>query len=238
MSDETYTEADGHEALAFEDTLNAVTLKSIITPILIAINLAVFALMVFTGVSFFDPSLQSLVQWGSDFGPLTTNGEWWRLLTAAFVHIGFLHVLINRYILWSVGMLTERLFGHVAFVTLYLVAGIGGNLVSLYWQPLTVAAGASGAVFGLYGGLFAFLLRQHNAVPQRTLNGLVKNGILFLAYNVVYGITQSHVDMAAHLGGLVTGFLAGAVLALPLVPSIDMARIRRSLIISVIGGGA
>jgi rhomboid protease GluP len=192
---------------------------------------------VVNGVSFFEPPIESLVRWGADFGPLTARGEWWRIITAAFVHIGIIHIAMNMYILWGIGTLTERLFGNLRFGILYLLAGIGGNLLSVALHPFTVAAGASGAVFGVYGGLFGFLLMEHSGVPRRSVKTLSTNAAVFLGYNIFYAFSQEHIDIAAHIGGFVTGFLAGCALAQPLVPSINRAGLKRSLLVGLAGIG-
>src|ERR1700689_3094817 len=135
---EIWTAAGGEKNQRFNRAM-ATTPRPLITPILIAINLAVFAAMLASGFSFTNPKAESFLSWGADFGPLTTHGQWWRLVTAAFVHGSFLHLLMNMLILLSIGMFTERLFGRVGFIVLYLSAGIGGNLASLTLHPFTVS---------------------------------------------------------------------------------------------------
>ena len=196
----------------FSQALLESTPAAFVTPTLIAINAIVFALMVVNGVPMFDPSVDNLIRWGADFGPLTMHGEWWRILTAMFVHVGLVHLLMNMAILWNIGMFTERIFGNRGFTLLYLLAGLGGSLASLAWRPLTVSAGASGAIFGLYGGLLALLMRHRQIIPQEVLRPLLKGALVFLGYNLIYGLARSEIDMAAHLGGLAT-LAAGLVLA-------------------------
>jgi len=226
--------AEWDQEQKFQQALDAAP-APVLTIALIAANVVVFILMVINGVSFMDPAADSLLPWGADFGPLTTHGQWWRLLTAAFVHIGVIHLAMNMYILLSIGVFTERLFGRVGFLVLYLLAGIGGNLASLAWQPSIVAAGASGAVFGLYGGLFGYLLRQRHEIPAERVTALAKNAGIFLAYNVVYGMAKSEVDMAAHIGGFVTGFLVACALAASLVHLDAAMRLRKAWITAAAG---
>jgi rhomboid protease GluP len=213
----------------------ATTPRPLITPILIAINAAIFAAMLASGFSFTNPSAESFLRWGADFGPLTTHGQWWRVVTAAFVHGGFLHLLMNMLILLSIGRFTERLFGRLGFVVLYIFAGIGGNLASLALHPLTVAMGASGAIFGLYGGLLAVLLLHRNSVPRPRIMAIAKSAAIFIAINLLYGLSQSNVDMAAHIGGLVAGFLLGCGLIGPLVPADPDWRQLRILVVALAG---
>ncbi len=197
----------------FSKALFKATTTAFVTPSLILANVLIFAAMVRSGVSPTDPTPQNLIAWGADFGPLTTNGEWWRMLTSAFVHIGIIHILMNIYVLYSIGRLTERLFGHFGFLVLYLLAGVGGSVASLAWRLHTVSAGASGAIFGLYGGLFAFLLLQRHTMPAETLKALASSTGIFLLYNVIFGVVRQGTDMAAHLGGLVSGVCIGLLLA-------------------------
>jgi rhomboid protease GluP len=213
----------------------ATTLRPLITPILIAINVTVFAAMLVSGFSFSSPKAESFLRWGADFGPLTTHGQWWRLVTAAFVHGSFLHLLMNMLILLSIGLFTERLFGRVGFIVLYLFAGIGGNLASLVLHPFTVSMGASGAIFGLYGGLLAVLLLHRNTVPRPRVIAIAKSAAIFIAVNLLYGLSQSNVDMAAHIGGLAAGFLLGCGLTGPLVPADPDWRQLRALAVALAG---
>jgi len=231
---EMVKQSDDYLAAQFARTLYAATPKVFITPALIAINLAIFVLMVLTGVSLTDPTLPQLIRWGADFGPLTTHGQWWRLLSAAFVHIGIIHVLMNMYVLWSSGRFTERLFGNASFLVLYLLAGLGGNVASVAWHPMTVAAGASGAVFGVYGGLLGFLLVQRKTIPKKTVTSLARGALVFIGYNVIFGLNP-HIDMTAHVGGLICGFLAGCALARPIVPAAQAPGFARPLSVAVIG---
>jgi rhomboid protease GluP len=213
----------------------ATTPRPLITAILIAINVAVFVVMLASGFSFTSPKAESFLKWGADFGPLTTHGQWWRLVTAAFVHGSFVHLLMNMLILLSIGLFTERLFGRVGFIVLYFFAGIGGNLAGLALHPFTVSMGASGAIFGLYGGLLAVLLLHRHTVPQPRIIPIAKSAAIFIAVNLLYGLSQSNVDMAAHIGGLASGFLLGCGLTGPLVPADPDWRQLRTLVVALAG---
>jgi rhomboid protease GluP len=151
-----------------------------------------------------------------------------------FLHSGFVHLLMNMWILLRIGPFTERLFGRVSFLVLYLFAGIGGDLASLAWHPASVAVGASGAIFGLYGGLFAFLLRHSNAVPPQRVGPLVKSGAIFVVANLMSGLATINVDVSAHVGGFVAGLLLGCGLSFPLTADREV-RLRRSLVVAVAG---
>jgi len=185
-----------------------------VTPTVIAINVIVFVVMVLNSVPVFEPAGNDLIRWGADFGPLTTNGEWWRILTAVFVHVGLMHLLVNMAILLNIGLFTERLFGNGGFTLLYLLSGLGASLASLVWRPEMVSAGASGAILGLYGGLLGFLMLHRQVIPSEVLRPIMKSALFFLGFNLIYGLAKSEVDMAAHVGGFATGFCVGCALAL------------------------
>jgi len=143
--------------------------KIAVTPVLLGLNVAVFGLMLAGGIHPMAPTIDSLVQWGANYGPKTTNGEWWRMFTAMFLHIGILHLLFNMVALWNIGSFMERVLGPVGFVVLYLLAGLLGSVASVVWNPFVVSAGASGAIFGLYGGLLAFLVRHRDTASPASL---------------------------------------------------------------------
>jgi membrane associated rhomboid family serine protease len=227
---------DAEDLAQFARKLEVATPRPFVTPTLIAINGAVFLAMAIAGVSVMQPTNAALIRWGADFGPLTTHGQWWRLLTAAFVHVGLLHIALNMWALLSGGIFTERLFGSVGFLTLYLLSAIGGNLASVGWQPFVVAAGASGAIFGVYGALIGLLLVRHKSIPSATAASLGRNAVVFVGYNVVYGFRPgSNIDMAAHLGGLLTGLVAGCALAYRVDLAAGGARLQRSMAVALVG---
>src|SRR5262245_21464047 len=189
-----------------------------VTVVLIALNVLVFALMVFWGVSAFNPTTDSVLKWGADYGPLTLHGQWWRMLASTFLHFGLIHLLFNMFVLFNIGLFMESLAGRVGFVVLYLVCGLGGSAASLVWHPSIVSAGASGAIFGLYGALLGFLARHRGSIPAESLASLRKGALTFVGYNLLFGLRPG-VDMAAHLGGLATGFVLGLFLIRP--PSVS-----------------
>jgi rhomboid protease GluP len=234
MSDEIIPVAGEAPALPFQVGILRATPRVLVTPLVIALNLAVFVAMLIRGVSLMEPTSDALLQWGANYGPLVTHGQWWRLFTAMFLHIGIIHILMNMYVLYASGPFVERLYGNLGFTVLYLLAGVFGSLVSVAWHPFTVSAGASGAIFGVYGGLFAFLLVQRNAIPRPMLVSLFRSGAIFLGINLVYGVSQAHVDMSAHLGGFVFGFVFGCALAQPFAAS-PTARLARSMVVLMVG---
>ncbi|MDB5122762.1 MAG: gluP [Mucilaginibacter sp.] len=177
-----------------------------ITPILINLNIAVFILMVLSGVDFLAPDTRSLVNWGANFRPMTLQGEWWRLITNCFLHIGILHLLMNMYALLYIGLLLEPYLGKARFLAAYLLTGIAASTCSLWYHDLTVSAGASGAIFGMYGVFLAMLTT--NLIEKSARKNLLLSISVFVAYNLMNGM-KAGIDNAAHLGGLIAGFVTG-----------------------------
>jgi rhomboid protease GluP len=186
--------------------------QPIATIILIAINVAVFVIMVARGVSLTDPTTLQMVQWGANFGPLTLGAQPWRILTAAFLHIGIIHLLVNMWSLWVLGLPTERLLGRWTFVVVYLISGLSGSIASLWRDPIRISAGASGAIFGLLGALIAVMYLGKLPLPKEVINRNLKNLLFVAGLNLLYGMS-SHIDNSAHVGGLVAGLAFGAMVA-------------------------
>jgi len=204
-----------------------------VSAILVVLNVAVYLTMVARGVHPFSPTTDQLIRWGADYGPLTQSGQWWRLFTAAFVHIGAFHLTMNMLVLWTGGPLIERLFGQVSFVVLYVVCALGGSLTSLALHPMTTSAGASGAIFGIYGGLIAYLMVCRTSLPPGIRSTMIQSAVTFVAYNLIYGLALPHIDVAAHVGGLISGFISGAVMATP-IGSPFAGRTRRAVIAAAV----
>jgi rhomboid protease GluP len=193
---------------------------------LVGINCAVYVAMVMRGVSPTMPTVLDLVHWGANFGGYVLAGQWWRLLTAAFVHVGILHLATNMWCLWNLGLLGEPLLGPAGIIAVYGLTGIAGNLLSTAVHPQIVGAGASGAVFGLAGVLILLLKAKLLPVAPEEVRRLRKSVIYFALLNFVIGgttlflRTSIQIDNMAHLGG----FLCGLALGGPLVPRIGAAR--------------
>jgi hypothetical protein len=146
-------------------------------------------------------------------------------VSCMFVHYGIIHLAFNMWVLWDLGRFVERLVGNVGFVVLYFVSGIAGSIASLTWNPLVVSAGASGAVFGVAGALLGLIAFRRDTIPAPVLKHLWKSMGAFLIYNIVFGMMASGIDVAAHIGGLMTGFACGLILSQPL--SVEMVVRRR-----------
>jgi rhomboid protease GluP len=195
-----------------------------LTEILIGVNVLVFVVMVARGVSPFFPRGQ-LLDWGANYGPLSLGGQPWRMLTSNYVHIGILHLGLNMWCLWNLGKVAEHMFGRLTYFATYTVCGIAGSLATLWWDPTTPGAGASGAIFGLAGALITAIYLGKLPYPRSTLRSLGRSLLSFAGYNLLIGHFIPIIDNSAHLGGLVMGLLLGASLAPWLT---ETARIRRN----------
>jgi len=181
-----------------------------ITPIIMYLNVGIFLVMFFMGLGFMSFESEDLIVWGANYGPLTTNGEWWRLLTSTFLHGGFMHLAANMYGLLFVGIFLEPVLGKMKYLGIYLITGIIASGVSLWWNDTVVSIGASGAIFGLYGAFLALLIT--GVFPKEMGKAFMVSTMIFICYNLVIGIFGNGTDNAAHIGGLVSGLLIGLAL--------------------------
>jgi len=197
---------------------------------LIAVNALVFAVMVLSGVSFLDPTPQQAIAFGADFGPLTLNGQWWRLVTSMFVHFGIIHIGLNMWCLWNLGRAAEILMGRFSYLLAYFASGIFGSIASVYWHPLAAGAGASGAIFGMAGVLVAFVYLKKTPAHLQINKKMLSSLGTFIFYNLVIGASIPGISNAAHVGGLVMGALVGGLLP-PAGASESSRRMRLSLVV-------
>ena len=151
---------------------------------------------------------ESLLAFGANYGPLVAEGEYWRLLTSTFLHIGIMHLAFNSIGLLIYGMLLERIFGRLRFLLIYVASGLAGATVSFVVNPIAISAGASGAIFGLLGALGATFLAGPTRANRRDFGGIV----VLIAINLAFGFMVPGIDNWAHIGGLVMGFALGMVL--------------------------
>jgi rhomboid protease GluP len=158
------------------------------------------------------PGAESL-RWGANFGEYTLSGEWWRLLTNIFQHGSVLHIGFNMWCLWNLGQLCESLYGRWTYVAIYLTCGLGASLASAAWHPWVHSVGASGAIFGLAGALIAAFKLGEFSVPRSALAATLKSLGSFVVYNLIFGAIIPGIDNTAHIGGLVTGLIVGALIA-------------------------
>ena len=173
-------------------------LKPYVTYTLIVINVIVFAIQYTAGIN------AVAAEFGMWPVGIAAGGEWYRLLSSAFLHGSFLHIAFNMYVLFALGPTLERILGHGRFIALYVAAALGGAVASYYFSDIrTVSVGASGAIFGLMGAL---------VVAGRRLRYDVTQVLILLGINVVIGFIAPGIDWRAHLGGLVVGAAVAAIL--------------------------
>src|SRR6266536_2043456 len=184
-----------------------------VTQAFFVINVAVFVAMALAGVSITDPTGQELVRWGANFGPYTMGGQWWRLLSCVFLHIGIIHIGFNMWCLWDLGRPAESLYGHWTFGAVYLITGIAASVTSTAWHPTGLSAGASGAIFGIAGALIASFYLGEFSLPRAAVAGTLRSVVMFAGYNLIFGAMSGRTDNAAHVGGLVSGLILGALIA-------------------------
>ena len=181
-----------------------------ITPIVMDLNILIFIIMVFSGIGIISFKPVDLLAWGANFKPVTTSGQWWRLLTSTFLHGGLVHLLANMYGLLFVGIFLEPKLGKTKYAIIYLATGIIASFASLYLHDATVSIGASGAIFGLYGVFLALLLTK--VFPKDFSKAFLTSTLIFIGYNLLMGFAGAGIDNAAHIGGLVSGFIIGLIL--------------------------
>jgi membrane associated rhomboid family serine protease len=170
------------------------------------LNIFIFIVMAFAGGSTNGPTLMAF---GVKSNAEIASGQWWRFVTPIFLHIGLLHILFNSYALWVVGPQVEKLYGGARFVIFYVLTGVAGVAASYFYHPENQSAGASGAIFGLFGVLLAFGIRHRRDIPP-FFKRAVGTGVLpVILINLVIGFSIPAIDNSAHIGGL----LAGAALA-------------------------
>jgi rhomboid protease GluP len=216
------------------------------TYVLVGINCLVCLVMVAHHVSVGNPTSDQLLYWGADnAGNVLLQGQWWRIVTAMFVHVGILHLATNMWCLWNLGLLAEPLMGSTGVLAVYILTGAAGNLLSTcvnwFWfnqdwvkfhdlGVFPAGAGASGAVFGIAGALIILLKSHRLPVPPQELHKLRKSVIYFAAINLVLGLSISFGTMVAHSGLSIDnmahlgGFSCGLLFAAPMVPRIGSSR--------------
>ncbi|MCF6244811.1 MAG: rhomboid family intramembrane serine protease [Sulfurovum sp.] len=184
-----------------------------ITNTLIALNIIIYFITAFLSKNIMDIDIETLVNMGAIFGPYTViDAQWWRLGTAMFLHGGMTHLLMNMFSLYLIGRGFESYFDTKSYIAIYIFSGILGSLVSLYMHPQSVGVGASGAIFGVFGGLTGFFLAHREHIKEHT-KAFMKDFAIIIGINLVIGLSIPSVDMSAHIGGLVAGFIGGFMIS-------------------------
>lgn len=175
---------------------------------IIIINILIFLLEVFKSRSLIDIDIYTLIGMGAKFNELINYGEFYRFITAAFLHGGLIHIFFNMSALNIIGKEVETVYGGRKMIIIYLLSAIGGNVFSYIFNSRGVSVGASGAIFGLLGAMLVFGMKERHSIGKR----YVKNIIQTIILNAIIGISIANIDNFAHLGGLAIGALTSAVL--------------------------
>jgi rhomboid protease GluP len=208
-------EEEVKEAVEIDKVMNLSKGGLQVTYGLIAINVVLFVLMVAGGADFLSPKPWHVLKWGASFPPMDLNGDWWRAFTCMFLHFGILHLVLNMYALYSISIFLEPMLGKLRYIAAYVCSGLIASAISIVWRQdeMIVGAGASGAIFGMYGVFLSLMLV--NLIPKKIKQAMMQSVLVFVAYNVFYGFKPgSGIDNAAHIGGLVSGMLIGFVFSL------------------------
>ena len=184
-----------------------------LTYTLILLNVIVYIFSAFYSRDFVDMDIETLVSMGALYGPLVVlEGEWWRLGSAMFLHGGITHIAMNMFSLYLIGRGAEMYFDTKSYLSIYIFSGIIGGLASLYMHPASVGVGASGAIFGVFGALAGFFLAYKEQIATQS-KAFMKDFGIIIAINLVIGFSIESVDVSAHIGGLVVGFIGGFILS-------------------------
>ena len=182
--------------------------KEPVTVFLILVNALVFLVVEFTGGS--EDTLHML-QCGAAYTPSILDGEYFRIFTCMFLHFGAPHLINNMLVLFVLGQRLEPVVGKIKFILIYILGGLGGNLLSLFFdmqtEKYTLSAGASGAVFAVMGGMIYVIIRHRGKVSDLTIRQM----LIMAAFSLYFGFASEGVDNIAHIGGLLCGFLTAVI---------------------------
>lgn len=208
--------------------LNRLNQYPFMTVGLIVIMVLVYGAMTLAGGS---TNVNVLITFGAKLNVLIQQGEWWRLITPIFLHIGFTHILMNMITLYFVGMQIEAAFGHTRFLAMFLIAGIGGNVASFCFSD-SLSAGASTAIFGLFG---AFLMLGESFWQNPVIRQIARTFMAFIVMNLAFDIFTPGIDIAGHLGGLVVGFLVAYTVGVPRIGKVSVIKRIVASIVLIVG---
>ncbi len=211
-----------------------------LTQVILGANVMVFIGMVAAGGFSMDFTGQVMVHFGANFGPYTLSGQWWRLFTYMFLHGGILHIAMNMWCLWNLGWLCESIYGRFTYAAIYLITGVAGGLASVGWNPGVLSVGASGALFGLTGALIASFYLGEFSLSGINIKGTLSSLLFFTGFNLFLGRMVPGIDNACHVGGLVSGLILGALIAL-FAPGHDQPARRAGILlfmVLILGGSA
>jgi membrane associated rhomboid family serine protease len=187
------------------------------TTIFLVINFGLFVAMVIYSMgignsgAFMNLDLRTLYQFGAKFQESVLRGEWWRLMTAGFLHGGLMHIAMNSWVLYDLGTQVEEIYGTSRYVVFYLLSNVGGFLLSAYWSAAP-SVGASAALMGLIGAMIALGVRSKTSMGAAIRGQYIRWAVYILLFGL---LPYFHIDNAAHIGGLATGFAVAYVAGTP-----------------------
>ncbi|HZS25029.1 MAG TPA: rhomboid family intramembrane serine protease [Gaiellaceae bacterium] len=171
---------------------------ALVTKALIGANVVIYLIEASQGGGLNSPGGSIVEKWAL-YGPSVAQGDWWRLITAAFLHASILHIALNMYVLWVIGGPVERYLGRARFLALYFVSGLAGSAGALVLTPTAVTVGASGAIFGILGALLI--------IEWQTTGRLAGNAMTWIVINLALSFVISNISIGGHVGGLIGGIL-------------------------------
>ncbi|MFK5976272.1 MAG: rhomboid family intramembrane serine protease [Sulfurovum sp.] len=188
-------------------------LKYRVTYSIIIINIIVYIFSALFSMDLMDMDSRVLFDMGALYAPVViTQNEWWRLFTAMFLHGGMMHIVMNMFSLYIIGKGVEIYFTKVSYLVIYISSGFVGGLVSLYMHDNSIGIGASGAIFGVFGALAGFFIANRAYINDNS-KAFIKNFSAIIGLNLIIGLAIPSIDMSAHIGGLIVGFIAGYILS-------------------------
>ncbi|MBI1195468.1 MAG: rhomboid family intramembrane serine protease [Gammaproteobacteria bacterium] len=216
---------EAQEEREFNERIVAFAPKTWATSTLIALNVAVLLVMTASGTGFLQIPPAMLLQWGGNAASEVQHGEWWRLLSAIFLHGGIVHLTVNMLALYSIGTTVERIYGRKPYLLIYFGAGLLGSALSLHYSAQdAVSVGASGAIFGITGALLVAYVQHWDKLPEAPTKKMISSILFFIGYSLLNGLGHQGIDNAAHIGGLI----GGGILAYILPERFDMGEYKKT----------
>ncbi len=218
---------EAKEEREFLEGLRSLAPHTWITYGLIVLNVLVWLGTLMLGGNILTSPADKLLLWGGNAASEVQRGEWWRMLSATFLHSGLMHVSMNMLGLYTAGVLVERIYGHRLFLLIYFGSGLLGSALSLHYSAQqAVSVGASGAVFGVTGALLVAFAQHRDKLPKSFSKQQISGLGMFVLYALLQGFSKQGIDNAAHIGGLIGGCLAAYILP----ERFDMEHFRRTYV--------
>lgn len=189
-----------------------------VTSSLIVICVIVYLGMLLTGGA---TNTANLIRWGANVPILIRQGQWWRLLVAGFIHIGFQHLVLNMVTLYFIGLYIEDIMGPWRMLIIYLISVFAGNVASVTFLGNGLSAGASTGIFGLFG---AFIFLGATYRDNVMIRQLARQFLILVILNIAFDLIMPGIDLAGHIGGLIAGFLMAATTGAPALGKISLIK--------------